>query len=92
MVDLAVGIVIGAAFTAVVNGFVGAFLTPLVGLAIGATGDMSRKTFTLGATELPCSALLNAAIRFLLLACARSKGSMRAHWAPVNDTHQPTIR
>ncbi len=43
VVDLAVGIVIGAAFTAVVNGFVGAFLTSLVGLARGATGDMSRK-------------------------------------------------
>lgn len=31
VVDLAVGIVVGAAFTAVVNGFVRAFLTPLIG-------------------------------------------------------------
>ncbi|MFJ8669782.1 MscL family protein [Streptomyces sp. NPDC093600] len=43
VVDLAVGIVIGTAFTAVVNGFVRAFLTPLIGLATGVTGDMSRK-------------------------------------------------
>ncbi|MER7484272.1 large conductance mechanosensitive channel protein MscL [Streptomyces sp. NPDC126510] len=70
VVDLAVGIVIGAAFTAVVNGFVSAFLTPLVGLATGATGDMSHKTFTLGATEFPYGAFINAAISFLLLASA----------------------
>ncbi|MEU3843783.1 MscL family protein [Streptomyces sp. NPDC028635] len=64
------GIVIGAAFTAVVNGFVSAFLTPLVGLATGATGDMSRKTFTVGATKFPYGAFINAAISFLLLASA----------------------
>lgn len=67
VVDLAVGIVIGAAFTAVVNGFVGAFLTPLVGLATGVTGDMSRKSFTLGGTQFPYGAFVNAAISFLLL-------------------------
>ncbi|MGQ4420223.1 large conductance mechanosensitive channel protein MscL [Streptomyces sp. SAS_269] len=70
VVDLAVGIVIGAAFTAVVNGFVSAFLTPLVGLATGATGDMSRKTFIVGATKFPYGAFVNAAISFLLLASA----------------------
>ncbi|MEU6366530.1 large conductance mechanosensitive channel protein MscL [Streptomyces sp. NPDC046931] len=70
VVDLAVGIVIGAAFTAVVNGFVGAFLTPLVGLATGATGDMSRKTFTVGAIKFPYGAFVNAAISFLLIAGA----------------------
>lgn len=32
VVDLAVGIVIGAAFTGVVNGFVKDFITPLIGL------------------------------------------------------------
>ncbi|WP_030722997.1 large conductance mechanosensitive channel protein MscL [Streptomyces sp. NRRL F-2580] len=70
VVDLAVGIVIGAAFTAVVNGFVGAFLTPLVGLATGVAGDMSHKAFTVGATQFPYGAFINAAISFLLLATA----------------------
>ncbi|MGA5638348.1 large conductance mechanosensitive channel protein MscL [Streptomyces cinereoruber] len=70
VVDLAVGIVIGAAFTAVVNGFVSAFLTPLVGLAAGATGDMNRKTFTVGATQFPYGAFINAVISFVLLASA----------------------
>ncbi|MFE7767327.1 MscL family protein [Streptomyces sp. NPDC057438] len=53
VVDLAVGIVIGAASTAVVNGFVSAFLTPLVGLATGATGDMSHKTFAVAPPSSP---------------------------------------
>ncbi|MFJ3538847.1 large conductance mechanosensitive channel protein MscL [Streptomyces sp. NPDC090109] len=70
VVGLAVGIVIGAAFTAVVNGFVSAFLTPLVGLAAGATGDTNRKTFTVGATQFPYGAFINAVISFVLLASA----------------------
>ncbi|MEU0336641.1 large conductance mechanosensitive channel protein MscL [Streptomyces sp. NPDC006193] len=70
VVDLAVGIVIGAAFTAVVNGFVKAFLTPVVGLATGVTGDFSRKTFTAGRTTFPYGQFVNAAISFLLIASA----------------------
>ncbi|GHB31763.1 large-conductance mechanosensitive channel [Streptomyces chryseus] len=70
VVDLAVGIVVGAAFTTVVNGFVKAFLTPLVGLATGATGDFSRKTFTIGQTVFPYGNFINAMISFLLIACA----------------------
>jgi large conductance mechanosensitive channel len=35
VVDLAVAVVIGAAFTAVVNAFVDSFLTPLIGLVSG---------------------------------------------------------
>ncbi|MFF3015456.1 MscL family protein [Streptomyces sp. NPDC057939] len=70
VVDLAAGIVIGAAFTAVVNGFVGVFLTPLVGLATGATGNMNRKTFTMGATQFPYGTFINAAISFVPLAGA----------------------
>ncbi|MFJ8142272.1 large conductance mechanosensitive channel protein MscL [Streptomyces sp. NPDC096013] len=96
VVDLAVGIVIGAAFTAVVNGFVSAFLTPLVGLATGATGDMSRKAFTVGAIKFPYGAFINAAISFLLLAGALYFLVV----PPVNKLHErleqlaalPTVR
>ncbi|MFD3808668.1 large conductance mechanosensitive channel protein MscL [Streptomyces sp. NPDC058611] len=84
VVDLAVGIVIGAAFTAVVNGFVGAFLTPLVGLATGVAGDMSRKAFTVGATQFPYGAFINAAISFLLLATALYFLVV----LPINKLHQ----
>ncbi|MER7983880.1 large conductance mechanosensitive channel protein MscL [Streptomyces sp. NPDC095817] len=95
VVDLAVGIVIGAAFTAVVNGFVSAFLTPLVGVATGATGDMSHKAFTAGATKFPYGAFINAAISFLLLASALyflvvlPINKLHDRFAPKNDVQAP---
>ncbi|MER8186765.1 large conductance mechanosensitive channel protein MscL [Kitasatospora sp. NPDC094015] len=67
VVDLAVGIVIGAAFTAVVTGFVAAFLTPLIGVATGAVGDYSKEAFEVGGTSFPYGAFLNALISFLLV-------------------------
>lgn len=48
VVDLAVAVVIGAAFGAVVTALVAAFITPLVGLATGAAGDFSTQAFCLG--------------------------------------------
>lgn len=45
VVDLAIAVVIGAAFSAVVNAFVAAFLTPLVGVLTGATGDVEKRSF-----------------------------------------------
>lgn len=41
MVDLAVGVVIGASFGAVVTAFTDAFLTPLVKLATGGRGEVA---------------------------------------------------
>ncbi|MEU7552821.1 large conductance mechanosensitive channel protein MscL [Streptomyces sp. NPDC044571] len=84
VVDLAVGIVIGAAFTAVVNGFVKAFLTPLVGLAAGAAGDFTDRTFTLGKTVFPYGSFINAAISFALVASALYFLVV----APMNKLHE----
>ncbi|MFD5464300.1 large conductance mechanosensitive channel protein MscL [Kitasatospora sp. NPDC127059] len=67
VVDLAVGIVIGAAFTAVVTGFVSAFLTPLIGVATGAVGDFTQKTFEVGGTKFPYGLFVNALIGFVLV-------------------------
>ncbi|MER6349791.1 large conductance mechanosensitive channel protein MscL [Streptomyces sp. NPDC001595] len=95
VVDLAVGIVIGAAFTAVVNGFVRAFLTPLVGLASGVTGDFGRKTFTVGKTEFPYGAFVNATISFLLVAAALyflvvlPVNKLHERFAPKHDVQAP---
>jgi large conductance mechanosensitive channel len=70
VIDLAVGIVIGAAFTAVVNDFVKAFLTPMVGLATGSAGDFSTHTLRLGKTDFPYGAFINGLIAFILTASA----------------------
>lgn len=72
VVDLAVGIVIGAAFGAVVTGFVEAFLTPLIALAAG-KADLSGLAFTVGShpgTAFAHGQFLNALIAFVLIAAA----------------------
>ena len=95
VVDLAVGIVIGAAFTAVVNGFVSAFLTPLVGVATGAVGDYSKTTFTVGQTTFPFGAFLNALISFILIAAVLyflvvlPVGKLHARFMPQKDLEAP---
>ncbi|WP_228564252.1 MscL family protein [Catenulispora rubra] len=68
VVGLAVGVVIGAAFAAMVTSFTGAFLTPLIGWATGGIGDYSKKVFTLGKTTFPYGTFINASISFLLTA------------------------
>ncbi|MDJ0342975.1 large conductance mechanosensitive channel protein MscL [Streptomyces sp. H10-C2] len=68
VVELAVGIVVGAAFTALVGGFVKAFLTPLVGLFSGATGDYTHKVFTVSGVNFPYGAFIDSAISFVIVA------------------------
>lgn len=50
VVDLAVGVVMGAAFAAVVSGFTAAFITPLIALASGEQGFENLK-FTIGGSS-----------------------------------------
>ncbi|MER5641747.1 large conductance mechanosensitive channel protein MscL [Kitasatospora sp. NPDC002227] len=68
VVDMGVGIVIGSAFTAVVTGFVKAFLTPLVGVVVGATGDFSTYKFTVVGVTFPYGEFLNVLIAFMMTA------------------------
>ncbi len=68
VVDLAVGIVVGAAFTALVNGFVKAFLTPIVGLVSGATGDYSKRAFHASGVTFPYGVFIDATISFVIVA------------------------
>lgn len=65
VIDLAVAVIIGAAFTAVVNALVKDILTPLVAALIGQP-DFSRLGFTLGRTHFPVGDFVNALITFLL--------------------------
>ncbi len=67
VVDLAVGIVIGAAFTGVVQALVKDIIMPLIGL-FGGNPDFSNWVVTVGAARLLVGDFLNAVIAFLLLA------------------------
>jgi large conductance mechanosensitive channel len=83
VVDLAVGIIIGAAFTAIVNSLVKDLFTPLLGLLVGGV-DFSNVFVTLkgsheatleaaqraGAVTLNIGLFLNALISFLIVSFA----------------------
>ena len=68
VVDLAVGVVLGAAFGAVVTAFVANILTPLV--SIPGKTDFSRLQFTIGGGVFKYGLFINAVIAFLLIAAA----------------------
>jgi large conductance mechanosensitive channel len=67
VIDLAVAVVIGAAFGAVVTALVKDFVTPLIA-AIGGQPDFSALTFTLNGSKFMYGDFLNAVISFLLIA------------------------
>ena len=68
VVDLAVAVVIGAAFTSVVNALVKDLLTPLI--AIPGKSDFSNLHFTIRHSNFLYGAFLNEIIAFLLIAAA----------------------
>ncbi|GGM61006.1 large-conductance mechanosensitive channel [Micromonospora sonchi] len=70
VVDLAVGIVIGAAFTGLVTAFTSSFLQPIINL-VGASPAGPGARFELGTDNyVTWGAFINALITFLLTAAA----------------------
>jgi large conductance mechanosensitive channel len=67
LVDLAVAVVIGTAFGAVVTALVKDLVTPLIA-AIGGEPDFAGLTFTINASKFLYGEFLNALISFLLVA------------------------
>jgi large conductance mechanosensitive channel len=67
VVDLAIAVVIGAAFGAVVTALVKDLLTPLIAAVIGQT-DFSAITFTVNNSKFLLGDFLNALISFLIIA------------------------
>jgi large conductance mechanosensitive channel len=83
VVDLAVGIVIGAAFTTIVNSLVADLINPIIGLLIGGVdfsnvfvvlsgerGPSLEATRNSGAAVLAIGLFINAIIKFLIVAMA----------------------
>jgi large conductance mechanosensitive channel len=67
LVDMAVGIVIGVAFAAVVTALVGDLITPLIA-AIGGQPDFSGLSFTINNSHFLYGAFINSAITFIVIA------------------------
>ncbi|PSH03436.1 MAG: large conductance mechanosensitive channel protein MscL [Acidobacteria bacterium] len=69
VIDLAVAVVIGAAFGAVVTAFVTDLLTPLIA-AVVSKPDFSAFAINLNGSEIKYGLFLNALISFLLVSAA----------------------
>ena len=67
VIDLAVAVVIGAAFGAIVTSLLENIITPLIG-ALGGEPDFSGLSFELNNSEIRYGAFLNAVIAFLIIA------------------------
>ena len=75
VIDLAVAVVIGAAFGAVITSFVADILTPLLGLL--GVPDFSTLSFSAGEATVRYGLFLNALIGFVLIAAAIFFGVVR---------------
>jgi large conductance mechanosensitive channel len=69
VVDMAVGVVIGAAFAGVVGSLTKGLLTPLIAAVVKAP-DFSGLFFTLNGSKFLYGEFINAVISFLLVAAA----------------------
>jgi large conductance mechanosensitive channel len=69
VVDLAVAVVMGAAFGAVVTAFVTDIITPVIAAIFGKP-DFSGLQFTINGSTFRYGAFLNAVVSFLLIATA----------------------
>jgi large conductance mechanosensitive channel len=68
VIDLAVGIVIGAAFTALVASFTSSFIEPLIKVFGGGGGQLKKGVYTLGGQDFAWASFLNALITFMITA------------------------
>jgi len=69
VIDLAVAVVIGSAFGAVVTSFVTNILTPFIAAIVGKP-DFSALKFAVNGTVIPYGLFLNALISFILVGSA----------------------
>ena len=69
VIDLAVAVVIGAAFGGVVTALVKDLITPLIA-AVAGKPDFSAIVFTINGSKFPIGDFVNAVISFLMIAAA----------------------
>jgi large conductance mechanosensitive channel len=67
VIDLAVAVIIGAAFSAITKSLVDDVISPLIGAVVGKP-DFSSLVFNIGATPIKYGSFLTACINFLIIA------------------------
>lgn len=69
VIDMAVGVVVGGAFKAIVDSFVADIITPLVGLLLGGV-DFTSLSFGIGDAQVNYGNFIQNIINFLIVAFA----------------------
>ena len=96
VLDLAVAVVIGAAFGAIVTSLVENIITPIIA-AIGGQPDFSALTFTINNSEFRYGAFINSLISFLIIALVvfffiiKPVNALMAKVAPPAAEAEPAI-
>lgn len=67
VIDLAVAVVMGAAFTAIVNSLVADVITPILGILIGGV-DFTSLAITVGEANITYGNFIQAVFNFLIIA------------------------
>lgn len=96
VMDLAVGVIIGGAFTAIVNSLVENLINPLLGLLTGGM-DFSNLSFSLNGSEFKYGAFISAVINFILVALVlffivKAMNAMRAKKKKEEAAAAPTTK
>ncbi|WP_295731528.1 large-conductance mechanosensitive channel protein MscL [uncultured Limosilactobacillus sp.] len=66
VMDMAVGVIIGAAFTSIVNSLVNNIINPFIGIFMGKI-DLSNLTWSIGSATFKYGLFINAVINFLII-------------------------
>jgi large conductance mechanosensitive channel len=96
VLDLAVAVVIGAAFGAIVTSLVENFITPIIA-AIGGQPDFSALTFTINNSAFRYGAFINSLISFLIIALVvffliiKPMNALMARVAPPVEEAEPAL-
>lgn len=97
VVDLAVAVLIGAAFGSIVTALVKDMITPLIA-AVGGKPDFSKLTFSLHNSTFHYGDFINAVISFLLIATVifffvvQPLNKLMSHLNPQDDVDVPSER
>ena len=67
VVDMAVGIIVGSAFTAIVTSLVNDIITPIVGMFCAGV-DLAQLSIQVGTVQVKYGAFLQAIVNFLIIA------------------------
>jgi large conductance mechanosensitive channel len=95
LVDLAVAVVIGTAFTALVAAFTKDIITPLIA-AIGGKPDFSGLAFTINGSRFAYGQFLNALVTFMIVAAivfffvVKPVNTLLARYRPEPSVNMPT--